>query len=71
LSIRELFGKLNATYVPVRDSNVDAAIKAGNEARTALRNAAKLMADIDPKLARKMHRAADEIAYGVRRLWSL
>jgi hypothetical protein len=71
LSVRELFGRLNATFVPARPADVSAAIKAGNEARNALRDAAYLTEQIDPKLAQRMLKAADEIAYGVRRMWSL
>ena len=55
----------------MRDKNVDDAIKAANEARTAARKAAHLLAQRHPSESAHANRLADELSAFSKALWSL
>ena len=54
-----------------RDKNLDDAIKATNEARTAARRAARLLVQSHPGESAHANRLADKLSAFSKALWSL
>ena len=73
MGARELFSQLAERFRQPerRDVNVDDAVKAVNQAREMARFAARMTEHYDRKLARELHKSADNLNRLAKKMWSL